>query len=104
MSRASRISEQRRRSADLAPQGPQHVAARNASLRRDMIEYAKHPGRIVYFHIKMWRANANVASKRFDGNFMARLQDELPTLMDPGPEDLIGHRAYSLPRVIDVQD
>lgn len=87
------MSRQRSQSADRSPKGPQHLATRNASNRRNMLDFAKHPSRIIYLHVKMWRANANVNAKKAS-NPLITLKDEVDTLIDPGPEDLIGKREF----------
>ncbi|KAF8537882.1 hypothetical protein BDD12DRAFT_844970 [Trichophaea hybrida] len=92
MARATQLSHQRTQSADRSPKGPQYLATRNAGSRRDMLDYSKQPSRIVYLHIKSWRVNANVNAKKSYNPFVS-LQSELHTLMDPGPEDLIGKLA-----------
>ncbi|KAF8250899.1 hypothetical protein K440DRAFT_616539 [Wilcoxina mikolae CBS 423.85] len=92
MARATQLSRQRTQSADRSPKGPQHLATRNASNRRNMLDYSKQPSRIIYLHIKSWRVNANVNAKKKYNQFVS-LESELHTLMDPGPEDLIGKLA-----------
>ncbi|KAA8898650.1 hypothetical protein FN846DRAFT_962127 [Sphaerosporella brunnea] len=90
--RASELSHQRRESADRAPQGPQHVEARNAGLRREMLEFSQQPSPVIYLHIKMWRANANVAREKLTGQ-APQVDDKLADLLGPGPEDLVGNLA-----------
>jgi hypothetical protein len=86
MKSATQISRQRMRSADTSPKGPQHLATRNAGNRRNLLAWSKHPSRIIYLHVKMWRENAIVAAKKQVG-MLAGLKI---SPFEPGPEDLIG--------------
>ncbi|KAI5790465.1 hypothetical protein FPQ18DRAFT_338707 [Pyronema domesticum] len=84
---ANMIQDERSASFDRTPKGPQHLGTRNAKNRLEMMRFSRLPPRVIYFHVKLWRSNAEI-------NAFGRTPDV--GNMD-GPEGLIADLAHIIP-------
>ncbi|CCX29845.1 Similar to hypothetical protein [Tuber melanosporum Mel28]; acc. no. XP_002837738 [Pyronema omphalodes CBS 100304] len=79
------VTDERSKLSEQSPKGPENLEARNASNRLTMMRFSQLPARVIYFHVKLWRASAMINA--YGKDYCS--PDELMEISMTGPEDII---------------